>query len=205
MSGAFGLQYVLAKSMKFHFHVIKNNNLCFWPQVVAERVNSTIYIGSTIIIWHANSLQSSSWLSRKAHWPPVQTSDFLWLISCSLQSMCSAQSQFFLEINEKWTAASICCQIYLAVLHAWPSNNNNASLLHHHLLSAPRLFPLSNVHQLGTKHITITDCFVISADVDLGDYKIRICFSNLWSPFHKSLCTHHSAIFMHTPLSYLCR
>ena len=31
------------------------------------------------------------------------------------------------------------------------------------------------------KHISLTECFVISADVDSGDDKIFICFSNLWS------------------------
>ena len=31
------------------------------------------------------------------------------------------------------------------------------------------------------KHISLTECFVISADVDSGEDKIFICFSNLWS------------------------
>ena len=31
------------------------------------------------------------------------------------------------------------------------------------------------------KHISLTDCFIISADADFGEDKIFICFSNLWS------------------------
>ena len=31
------------------------------------------------------------------------------------------------------------------------------------------------------KHILLTDCFVISADVVSGEDKIFVCFSNLWS------------------------